>query len=187
MHAVRRRRLPRSGSCCFSFLVLPFSHTQRQRLDRSCPDRHGRWYVHSFPPSPNPNILTSIATGIAAAAAAAAAYLDGKYQLRADLASLSKQRRAERAYAQAVAQDRVSPWYLFASACDRYGPARAIWSRAGGAPAWAAPRRSRARAAAAPAAGRGRGRRRPARRRAPRAQGPWGRAAAGVRGSAAGR
>jgi acyl-coenzyme A synthetase/AMP-(fatty) acid ligase len=31
-----------------------------------------------------------------------------------------------------VKEDRISPWYVFASACTRHGPKRALWSRASG-------------------------------------------------------
>lgn len=71
---------------------------------------------------------------IAAAAAgglAAAAYLDGKYQLRRDINTIRKLKKAERAYAAAAKEDKVSPWYLLADACKKYPQNRAIWSRAG--------------------------------------------------------
>ncbi|KAK5941955.1 hypothetical protein PMZ80_005906 [Knufia obscura] len=71
---------------------------------------------------------------VAAAAAgglAAAAYLDGKYQLRRDLNTIRKLKRAEREYAKAVKEDRVSPWYILADTCHEYPDLRAVWSREG--------------------------------------------------------
>ncbi|EMD01289.1 hypothetical protein BAUCODRAFT_204927 [Baudoinia panamericana UAMH 10762] len=69
---------------------------------------------------------------VAAAAAgglAAAAYLDGKYQLVRDYRSVHKQAKADRAYQQALKEDRLSPWYILAETCARQPNDRAIWTR----------------------------------------------------------
>ncbi|KAK5130708.1 hypothetical protein LTR08_001738 [Meristemomyces frigidus] len=67
----------------------------------------------------------------AAGVAAAAAYLDGKYQLRRDVGTVLKLKAAERAYAKAAREDRLSPWYILAATCARQPNDRAIWTRDG--------------------------------------------------------
>ncbi|CAK4032291.1 Isopenicillin N epimerase component 1 [Lecanosticta acicola] len=80
-----------------------------------------------------PNALQHVSSMALASAAAvgglAAVYLDGKYQLRQELDVIRRLKRAERAYAKAAQQDRLSPWYLVADTCRRQPHARAIWTR----------------------------------------------------------
>lgn len=64
-----------------------------------------------------------------AAAAAATAYLNGKYQIGRDVKAILKSKNAERVYAKAVKDDKVSPWYVLAETCARQPNDRAIWTR----------------------------------------------------------
>ncbi|KAK5073675.1 hypothetical protein LTS08_002227 [Lithohypha guttulata] len=71
---------------------------------------------------------------IAAAAAgglAAASYINAKYQISRELESQRRLKRAERSYAKAVKEDRLSPWYILADVCKKHPNKRAVWSRAG--------------------------------------------------------
>lgn len=69
---------------------------------------------------------------LAAGGVAAAAYLDGKYQLRNDVSSIIKLKKAERDYQRRLKADRLSPWYILDETCRRQPNDRAIWSRAEG-------------------------------------------------------
>ncbi|KAK3672559.1 hypothetical protein LTR78_007610 [Recurvomyces mirabilis] len=65
----------------------------------------------------------------AAGGLAAAAYLDGRYQLSRDARALLKLKNAERVYAKAVKDDKLSPWYILAETCARQPNDTAIWTR----------------------------------------------------------
>jgi acyl-coenzyme A synthetase/AMP-(fatty) acid ligase len=75
----------------------------------------------------NTALLPAIAGGVAAAA-----YLDGKYQIRKDVASLVGQKASEGAINDMVKKDRVDLWYSFEDVVNKM-PAKdeAIWSRDG--------------------------------------------------------
>jgi acyl-CoA synthetase (AMP-forming)/AMP-acid ligase II len=71
--------------------------------------------------------LPAIAGGVAAAA-----YLDGKYQLRKDVASILGQKAAESNIIEMVKKDRVDLWYNFEDTVNKMPKNdQAIWSRSG--------------------------------------------------------
>lgn len=75
-------------------------------------------------------VLTSLATAaITAGSLATAAYLDAKLHLSKDVGILRRMKAAERDYAKAVREDKISPWYLVEESCHKHWTSRAIWWR----------------------------------------------------------
>ncbi len=66
---------------------------------------------------------------IAAGTWAAATYLDGKFHLRKDLDGIRRLKQAERKYAVAEKEDKISLWYAVEDSFPKYWNNRAIWSR----------------------------------------------------------
>ncbi|KAF2730333.1 acetyl-CoA synthetase-like protein [Polyplosphaeria fusca] len=60
---------------------------------------------------------------------AAAAYLDAKFHISQDVRAKRKKSAATKYYNELVKQNRLSPWYTFASHVSLYGDNLCIWSR----------------------------------------------------------